>query len=409
MDEQELQEFDLEDIMREFGGGSDDTEPEVPADEIPEEVPEEPAEEPADEIPEEPAEEIQEEPPEDLEQTVRIDTTAVLHGAPKQAEPIPEEESPVPEQVENEKTEAFSEDWEPEYEQPIAEYVPPQPIVFHPRSRLRELKKKLVEGPERQYYALLEQGVGKLQIAIFLSLMVGLISAAATGLYAFGFVQENRMKLMVFGQFMAMLVSALLGSFQLIDGINDLFKKKFSLNTYMVFTFIACCIDGCFCLMNLRVPCSTVFCIQVFMSLWGSYLQRTTETCRTDTMRSAKLLAGLSEKKNYADGIHGLLRCEGDVDDFMNAYGKEGAPEKILGWYCLGAFGASAVLGIVIGLMNGADMGVQVFATALLASMPATMFITLTRAARQLERKLYKLGVVFESIHLMRYHFHYNL
>ena len=38
-----------------------------------------------------------------------------------------------------EQVEPYSETWEPEYEQPIGEYVPPQPIVFRPRSRLREL------------------------------------------------------------------------------------------------------------------------------------------------------------------------------------------------------------------------------------------------------------------------------
>ena len=49
------------------------------------------------------------------------------------------------------RAEPFSEQWEPEYEQPIGEYVPPQPIVFKPRSRLRELKKDLVAGPEKRF------------------------------------------------------------------------------------------------------------------------------------------------------------------------------------------------------------------------------------------------------------------
>lgn len=394
MDEQELQEFDLEDIMREFGGGSDDTEPEVPADEIPEEVPEEPAEEPVEEIPEEPVEEIQEEPPEDLEQTVRIDTTAVLHGTPKQAEPIPEEEPETPEPEAATETEAFSKDWEPEYEQPIAEYVPPQPIVFHPRSRLRELKKKLVEGPERQYYALLEQGVGKLQIAIFLSLLVGLISAAATGLYAFGFVQENRMKLMVFGQFMAMLVSALLGSFQLIDGINDLFKKKFSLNTYMVFTFIACCVDGVLCLQQQRIPCCAAFSLLVTMSLWRTYQERVTRLGRLDTMRRAihldRICPYTEEGQNPI-----LLRQEGQVEDFTETDGDTVKPEKTISVYAIVALGVSVVAGVLAGILQkDLGFGVQVLSVTLLAGLPATAFITLTRPMAVLVRKLHKFGAV---------------
>jgi hypothetical protein len=262
------------------------------------------------------------------------------------------------------------------------------------RTPFQIMRRKIVEGPERQYYALRELGIAKIQTVMLISFVVAVLSVGVTILYAMGYVPEERLRLVIFGQLLFMLISALLGAFQLVDGLFLLGKLRFRPNTLLAFTFIACCIDGWFCLMNLRVPCSTVFCIQVFMSLWGSYFQRTTETCRTDTMRTAKVLAGIGEKKNYADGMQGLLRCDGDVDDFMNTYGKEDAPEKILGWYCLGAFAASAAVGVVIGMMNGADMGVQIFATALLAAMPATMFITLSRAARQLERKLYKLGVV---------------
>ena len=262
------------------------------------------------------------------------------------------------------------------------------------RTPFQIMRRKIVEGPERQYYALRELGIAKIQTVMLLSFLVAVLSIGVTVLYAMGYVPAERLRLVIFGQFLLMLFSALLGAFQLIDGLFLLGKLRFRPNTLLAFTFIACCIDGWFCLMNLRVPCSTVFCVQVFMSLWGSYLQRTTETCRTDTMRTAKVLAGIGEKKDYADGVQGLLRCDGDVDDFMNTYGKEDAPEKILGWYCLGAFVASVAVSVTIGLTKGVDMGVQIFANALLASMPATMFITLTRAARQLERKLYKLGVV---------------
>ena len=95
--------------------------------------------------------------------------------------------------------EPFSEKWEPEYEQPIGEYVPPQPIVFHPRSRLRELKRKLVAGPEKRYYELAELGLGRLQMAILLCLIVVLLSGGALLLHGLGMVREDRMRLMVFG------------------------------------------------------------------------------------------------------------------------------------------------------------------------------------------------------------------
>ena len=423
MDEQELQEFDLEDIMREFG--SSDTDADISVEEIVEEtaevVPEEPIQEaPAEEITEEPEEvmdsptiripklspEITAEKTEELEQTVRLDTTAVLRCTPKSAaktpeedsveEPSPEaEEAPVPVQEEPVQTEAFSQDWEPEYEQPIAEYIPPQPIIFHPRSRLRELKKKLVEGPEHEYYALLEKGVGKLQIAIFLSLLVGLISAAATGLYAIGLVQENRMRLMVFGQFLAMLISALLGSFQLIEGVSDLFKKKFTLNSYMVFAFIACCADGVLCLQQLRLPCCAAFSLLVTMSLWRTYQERVSRLGRLDTMRRAIHLDRICLEENEETGEAILLREEGQVEDFTSTDGDAVKQENTLNIYSLAALGISLIAGVVAGILHkDVSFGVQVLSVTLLAGLPATAFIAITRPMAVLIRKLHKVGTV---------------
>ena len=70
--------------------------------------------------------------------------------------------------------EPYSEEWEPEYEEPIGEYIPPEPIVYHPKSRLQELKKKLVAGPEKRYYQLSELGTGKLQALLVISSYVAL-------------------------------------------------------------------------------------------------------------------------------------------------------------------------------------------------------------------------------------------
>ena len=219
MDEKEL-EFSLEDILKDFG--QEETEPaEEPQVLLPEDTAPQTT---SDTIRMEPvvtAETVRMDavtmeqtvrldlPAED--DTIRLDTAEFGKGEAHNAQPLDEPEF-IPTRADAK--EAFEGTWEPEYEQPMGEYVPPQPIIFHPRSRIRELKKKLVEGPERRYYQLSEQGVGKLQIAIFLSLLVVLISAGSTVLYALGLVQEDRMRLMVFGQFFAMLLSVLLGSYR---------------------------------------------------------------------------------------------------------------------------------------------------------------------------------------------------
>lgn len=262
------------------------------------------------------------------------------------------------------------------------------------RTPFQIMRRKIVEGPERQYYALREKGIAKLQTVLFLSFLVAVVSVGTAVLYGLGFVPENRLRLMIFGQLLLMLLSAFLGALELVDGLFLIFKLRFRPNTLLFFTFLACCVDGIFCLKSLRVPCCTVFCIQVFMSLWGACMQRKTDTCRTDTMRGAKMLSGIAMKADYLEGVKGFIRCEGDVDHFMDTYGKDGAPEKTLGVYCFVAFLASLAVGGAICALEGVELGVQIFAAALMTAMPATMLITLERPTQLLERKFYKLGVV---------------
>ena len=98
---------------------------------------------------------------------------------------------------------------------------------------MKELKKQLVAGPERRYYELSEMGVGKLQAAVLLNLLVVLISGGVTALFALELVPENRMKLVIFSQVLAMLISALLGSNLMLDSLGDLLKGRFTVNTLL--------------------------------------------------------------------------------------------------------------------------------------------------------------------------------
>lgn len=418
MDEQEVnamdeQEFSLEDIIKEFR-------------EDPESAEEQPAEETAEEEqPEEESPEQENQEPEEKEEAVVDGTTRVL---PDLSQVLPQEKpgvtsdtirldtidsqqlqkaqvnnaSPIEDEEQSEPVDPFTASWEPEYDQPMGEYVPPQPIVFPSRTRMRELKRKLVEGPEKQYYTLLEKGLGKLQAAIFLSLLVVLLSAGSTVMYALGWVQEERLKLMIFGQFLAMLVSALLGSFQLIDGITDLLKKRFSIQTMLVFTFIACCVDGVLCLVEGRVPCCAAFSLAMTMSLWSTYHKRYVRMGQLDTMRKANRLDGVGITQDYYEDGQGLLRFEGQVEDFMETYEDTGTPEKRLNLYSMIALFVSLAIGITAGVLGGISSGLytgisngfQVLAVTMLAALPASAFVAVSRPYALLEKKLHQLGTV---------------
>lgn len=376
--EKDLQEeeFSLEDIMREFGASVDTEKTEEPVVEEPQAEPEEKPQ------------------PAVTGDTIRLDKIPEMAGQVRNAQIIDDEDD-IPMPVEQpEQTEPFSSEWEPEYEQPIAEYVPPRPIQFHPRSRLRELKRKLVTGPEKQYYALSEKGLGKLQAAIFFSVLVVLLSAIATAMYALGAVPESRLRLMVFGQFLAMLISALLGSYQLLEGAVDLIRRRFSPNTLLLFTFVLCCVDGVLGLQQLRVPCCAAFSLQVTMSLWNAYQKRNTKLGQLDTMRKATRLDSVAVVEDYHEGVKGLLRGEGQVEDFMDTYTQPARLDKVLSVYTLVALCVSVAVGILAGVLHGVSAGIQVSAVTALAAMPASLFITQSRPMAVLERRMHKLGAV---------------
>lgn len=407
MDNQdELQELDLEAIMREFHDPSKDTpseepetDPEPVQDAEPAEVPEETDPEEVSETmgtPEEemnlpaameeldigqvfPEEDDTQDAAADSSDTVRIDALSDVHSDTSDEAPAGQEPD-----AERDSVDAGSEEAQPARE----------PIPFSPRARLRELKTKLIAGPEKRYYELEEIGVGKLQVAILLNLALVALCALGAVLYATGAVPGNRMRFLAFTQALAMLVSALLGSNALLDGLGDIFHGKFTLNTLMALTFLACCADAVYCLMELRIPCCAAFCLEMTMALWARYHRRTTEMAQMDTLRKAVNLFSLVKVPNYYNNRSGILRGQGDVEDFMDTYNKSSGPEKV---QCVYAFVSLIVcLGIstLAGLFHGPGMAVQILSTSLLVAVPASFFVSLTRPAALLERRLHMVGSV---------------
>lgn len=408
MDNQdELQELDLEAIMREFHDPSKDLPPEEPeAEENTEAAEEAPAEALADagaedvpaapEVPEDetpvpdsmeeldigqilPEEDAGEEAAADPTATVRIDDISDVHA--EAAEDSAAGEEPA------------AEDGSENPEEPPAQ-PEKEPIPFSPRAHLRELKTKLIAGPEKRYYELEEIGIGKLQIAILLNLALVALCALGAVLYAMGAVPGNRMRFLAFSQVLAMLISALLGSNALLDGLGDIFHGKFTLNTLMALTFLACCADAVYCLIELRIPCCAAFCLEMTMALWARYHRRSTEMAQMDTLRKAVNLGSIVKSPDYYNKRPGILRGQGDVEDFMDTYNKSSGPEKLQCVYAFISLIASLGISTLAGLLHGPSMAVQILSTSLLVAVPASFFVSLTRPAALLERRLHMVGSV---------------
>ena len=416
MDLDNNQDFDLEDILKEFG---DHPEPEAPA--LPEEpepaLPEQMPELRFDAEPEE-ASDSDTLPETDLQLTTLapalseasaesdLDFQSVLSDETQTFVPVQQPDEPAFDDAQSPEltadTEELTEACAPQPVQPpvaepafeVEEEFIPSPIVFTPRSRLKELKKQLVAGPERRYYELSEMGTGRLQAALLLNALVVLICAGVTAMFATGMVPESRMKLVIFSQVLAMLVSALLGCNLMLDSLGDLLKGRFTVNTLLTLTFAACIADSIFCLQELRVPCCAAFSLEMTMALWARLQRHNTEMAQMDTMRKAVRLHGIVRVENYYEGKDGLLRKEGEVSDFMDSYAKMPSPEVVQSVYAVLSLLVCIGISIFATMLHGLSMGIQILSTSLLVAVPASFFVSISRPMAILEARLHMVGTV---------------
>ena len=379
-DQEELQEFDLDDILNEFRQEP----PEAPKEaedspEHPEQIQEE-TEKPEDAAPQEA--QVPEQPLSEEE------FSKILEQLP-QEEPKEQEPAAAENTVRLDKLSDVA---------PVHQEEPPQPksviLELDPKAKLRELKKKLIAGPEKRYYELSELGLGKLQTSVFLNLVIVLLCAGTTTLFAMDLVPQNRLRLVIFSQVLAMLVSALLGSHQMLDGLGDLFKGRFTVNTLLTITFASCCVDAVFGLRDLRVPCCGAFSLEMAMALLARYHRRSTEMAQMDTLRKAIRLHSMVKLPNYYQGKPGILRGYGRVEDFLENYDRPSGPEKFQCVYAFVSLLLCAGIAVFAGLRHGTALAVQVFSTSLLVAVPASYFIALTRPAAILEKRLHMVGTV---------------
>lgn len=329
------------------------------------------------------------------------DTAVFTPIADTEPEVEPEPEMEVYEPSEPE-AEPFSEDWEPEYEEPMGEYTPKAPIPFPTKTRLRSLRQKLVAGPERQFHALSEAGIGRLQAGIVLNFLLAVASIALTVGCCLGFFPPERLRTWIFCQFLLAMLAALIGCHRMLDGILLLLRGRFTPDASLFLTFLACVADGLLCLHDQRLSCSSIFCLHVLFAQAGAYQRRNTELSQMDTLRRANDLNALVKMDDFWNERPGYATREGEPEEFLDHYHKPSAPEKALSLYMILALIVSIGLAIAVGMLQGMEKAIEVFLIAQLMALPATAFVTMSRPAAILQNRLHRLGAVVCGWHGIR-------
>ena len=343
------------------------------------------------EPPEEPEPEEQPAASEDAEPI--SDATAVFTPVTDSEATEAEEAPPAPSSPHT-KVEPFSDDWEPEYEQPMGEFTPKAPIPFPEKSRLRQLRQKLVAGPERRYQALSEAGIGQLQVGIFLNFLLALLSIAATVAAALGAISPERLRTVVFCQLLLAMLSALVGCYRLLDGLSNLFRGRFTLDAALLVTFFASIADGLLSLSRQQLSASSLFCLQMLMAQWGAYQRRNTEMSQMDVLRKASELHALVKVDKVLDNRPGYIAMDGEPEDFLDHYRKISAPEKAISIYGVLSLLTSFGLAIACHFLMDIKSAIQVFMAAQLVALPFSAFVSMSRPEAILQTRLHRLGSV---------------
>ena len=269
---------------------------------------------------------------------------------------------------------------------------PPQPIAFPEKDRARTLQEKLEEGPRQRYQQLSEAGLGRLQAGMFLNLFL-LLAASAMALL-FSRVEGSRLQMMVLGQLLILLLSAVIGGKILLDGCLQMRRRSFNMHSLLVVSFVLCALDGIFCVFDHRLPFASAFVLQMLMAQWAEYQKIQTEMSQMDTLRKAVNLTAVVKTPGFYKSHPAYHTTEGRLEDFMEHYQQEVGPERLLCNYALLAAALGAVLALISMFLHGIGAGIRVYAAALLAAMPATIFVGIQRPMAILEKRMHRLGTV---------------
>lgn len=382
-------EFDLEDIVKEF---SDDPSLEDILREFGSEEPEEEIPPPEPEASATGGDTIRLEGiPAALRQQNTNDRTRRFLAIPLDEEDEPDTMAPPPKAP---AVEPFSEEWEPEYEEPMGTYIPREPIPFQNRDRLRQLREKLVQHTERRYYELAEAGTATLRLSGFMIFLVFLASAGTTLALDWGYIGAHRIKLVAFCQLLSVLITALLCHGRLLEGLSSLIRGRFTLNTFLAISFAVCCIDSLVCLSQQRISCCSIFCLQAAVVQWATRHARRREMLQMDTLRKASQLTAVVKVEDYHDGTPGYVTAEGELESFLDHYRAPSGPERALNIFTAIGVGLGVVLAVIVGIRDGLASVSQVLTAMILVTVPATAFISMRRPESLLEKRLHTVGTV---------------
>ncbi len=269
--------------------------------------------------------------------------------------------------------------------------TPPEPIAF-PQKNAQPQLERLTEEAERQYAKLDKAEPAKLRAQLLLHAIL-CVAAALTAFLAHD-VSAQRQKILILAQVTVMLLSAVVGYRRLLEGVMDMLRRRFRLNSLLCVTLLVCWLDALLCIKSLRLPFAAVFSLQMLMAQWAHYQKIQMRISRLDALRKASELSAVVKNPDYYKHLPAYQSAPLRDFDALTAQDEQSAAEKFLCRYALSVVVLGLVLAVVTGFVHGAADGVRAYAAALLAATPASVYVCFCRPQSTLEKRLHKLGTL---------------
>lgn len=334
------------------------------------------------------------------EETVRLSDTKPL-GATATAQADTRATKPLPDPDDDvriyhatgkqDKTpaEPYSPAQDPEFAQ--GEDVPREPIVF-PQNRAKTSLEQLTQSAEQQYQKQNHGELGRLRARMLLNLVLFVTATGTSLLYRR--VEAQRLELMIVGHILIVLLCALVNYDLMVQGVKQMLRRRFDLSSMSVLAMPICWADALLCLKTGQLPFSAVICLQTLLLQWSEHQKLQSRISQLDTLRKASELTAVVKTENYYKRTPAYQCVPGDPASFIDRYRQVSGPERILHRYALGAAALSVAAAVAVGFLRGPAAGVRLCAAAMLAAMPASIFICIAQPMATLEKRMHKLGVV---------------
>lgn len=187
---------------------------------------------------------------------------------------------------------------------------------------------------------------------------------------------------------MALLLAQCVVSYEIfVRGVSQILKLQFDLYSLMTFTVMVCVVDGFFAIGQARIPFCTAPAFLLLVAMWGQRLEKKAKLRTLKAVLSMEHPVAAAKQEKAWHGLDCIFRTEGSLNDFTAMLETPDAAKKVMRFYAPFAAIVSFVLAAFSSIRGQAEF-LWAWAALLTASLPAGGFIACCRPFSILAKRL---------------------